>query len=71
MSEETAYDWRKDYALCEHIARADAETAEKQATHSIFRVCCEACWRRGFLSSEYLVDGPDINGYATMEFPPQ
>lgn len=43
-------DWRKDYTICEHTA----EDQEKGTRHSGFRVCCDECMEKGFLSDDEL-----------------
>jgi len=41
-------DWRINYVICEHVA-ADEKAGTR---HSGFRVCCDACWKDGFLTAE-------------------
>ena len=65
------YDWRKEYVLCEHVARMTPDEADKNdgTKHSGFRVCCVACWEQGFLRRDDLTPEADVNGYAVRGFP--
>lgn len=44
-------DWRTEYLICEHVEQDEA----KGTKHSGFRVCCEECWKQGFLEKEKLL----------------
>lgn len=37
--------WREGFLICEHIA----DNEKLPARHQGFRVCCEECWKNGFL----------------------
>jgi len=41
-------DWRKDYVICEHVAK-DQELGQR---HKGFRVCCVECDENGFLDKD-------------------
>jgi len=41
-------DWREQYVICEHVA----ENQSKGTQTSLFRVCCKACYYKGFLHKD-------------------
>jgi hypothetical protein len=42
-------DWRKDYVVCEHVAK---DKDLRNLAHEGFRVCCQPCFEKGFIVAE-------------------
>jgi hypothetical protein len=42
-------DWRKDYVICEHVAK---DKDMEPLAHKGFRVCCRPCFEKGFMTAE-------------------
>jgi len=42
-------DWREDYVICKHVKK---DTPTDSLKHQGFRVCCENCFWKGFMTKE-------------------
>jgi len=59
MKDNKQKDWRKDYVICQHIAKNEAFKTYTKG----FRVCCKLCYEKGFLYADLekkLIDGLSI-----------